>query len=42
MVNKMKKDDVSVKLSCQVLEISRSGYYAWQNRKSSKRDEAFV
>ena len=35
----MKMANVSIKLSCQILEISRSGYYAWQKRKPSKRHE---
>ena len=29
----------SVSLMCRVLEVSRSGYYAWCNRKPSKREQ---
>jgi putative transposase len=29
-----------VEKMCQVLEVSRSGYYSWRNRRKSKRVEA--
>lgn len=29
-----------LKKMCKVLKVSRSGYYAWRNRKTSKRQEA--
>ena len=30
-------DEFAVEKMCQVLEVSRSGYYDWLNRKPSKR-----
>ncbi len=37
MVETMVREDISVQLSCEVLGISRSGYYAWQIRPESER-----
>lgn len=37
MVEQMKSKGVEVKLSCKILGISRSGYYAWQERPMSLR-----
>jgi transposase InsO family protein len=37
MVETMVSENVNVKLSCKALEVSRSGYYAWQKRPESER-----
>jgi putative transposase len=40
MVKSMKQEErVEVKLCCQTLEVSRSGYYSWLKRSSSVREE---
>ena len=31
---------VSISMLCAVLGVSRSGYYAWQKRKPSAREQA--
>lgn len=36
---KKNKDNFPVKMICRLLLVSKSGYYGWQNRKSSKRSE---
>lgn len=33
------RSEFSVKKMCQILEVSRSGYYNWKNKKQSNRDE---
>ena len=39
MVEKMKiENSISVQLSCEVLAVSRSGYYDWLNRTVSERE----
>jgi putative transposase len=39
MVGKLKrKQNLPIELSCQTLEVSRSGYYAWVSRPESERD----
>ena len=37
MVETMVSEQISIKLSCTVLGLSRSGYYAWQERPESDR-----
>ncbi len=34
------REEYAVKIMCQVLGVSRSGYYDWQKRKPSARDRA--
>lgn len=36
---KKNKNNFPVKMMCRLLLVSKSGYYAWQNRKPSKRSE---
>lgn len=38
MVRKLLRERIEVKTSCQVLGLSRSGYYAWLQRPQSKRE----
>jgi len=40
MVLKLRSDKVDVKLSCDVLEVSRSGFYAWKDRPEAERTKA--
>lgn len=37
MVLKMKSESVDVMVSCETLEVSRSGYYAWRDRPEAER-----
>lgn len=37
MVEKMASENIEVILSCEILRISRSGYYAWRRRPVSER-----
>lgn len=37
MVKELKEDQIPIKQSCRVLEVSRSAYYAWCQRLPSKR-----
>lgn len=37
MVERLRRQDVDVKLCCETLGISRSGYYAWMKRPESER-----
>jgi len=37
MVEKMASENIEVILSCEVLSLSRSGYYAWKKRSISER-----
>lgn len=39
MVEKVKAESVEVKLACETLGISRSGYYAWKKRPESEREQ---
>jgi len=34
------QQDYAVKIQCRVLEVARSGYYAWLKRPESERDKA--
>lgn len=39
MVRQMVSEKIEVSLSCKVLEVSRSGYYAWVSRPVSQREQ---
>jgi len=36
----MKETHIETKLSCQTLQVSRSGYYAWKSRYESPRERS--
>lgn len=38
----MEKDEIPVRLSCKVLDVSRSGFYAWSDRPESQREKENV
>ena len=39
MVERRRRQDVDVKCTCKVLEVSRSGFYAWMKRPESERQK---
>ena len=39
MICELNTEEVAVSLACEVLEVSRSGYYEWIDRPISKRDK---
>lgn len=39
MVEELNDENLDVKLLCETLEISRSGYYAWMDRPQSEREK---
>lgn len=45
MVLKLRSESMDVKVSCEILEVSRSGYYAWKGRPEAdrtKRNRALI
>lgn len=39
-IQQLQGEDQPVKLSCEVLQVSSSGYYSWKDRKTSPREQS--